>query len=191
MKDYTGLKANKLTAISFIERKNKVTYWKFKCDCGNYKITNAAKVFMSNPTVRSCGCIKIIAWRKVVINNKKKSDAYIYPIKRTQKSYYYDYKSSAKKRNYSFDISFDLFMSLVTSNCFYCNSKPNKAVKMNFRGIIYPEFICNGVDRKNNKKGYSIENCVPCCINCNRAKNTMDFIAFVDWINFIKTQPKI
>ena len=32
---------------------------------------------------------------------------------------------------------------------------------------------CNGVDRVDNTKGYSVDNSVPCCKFCNTAKHTM------------------
>ena len=38
MKDYSNLKRNYLTAISFVKRENKRGYWLFKCDCGNEKV---------------------------------------------------------------------------------------------------------------------------------------------------------
>ena len=41
----------------------------------------------------------------------------------------------------------------------------------------------SGLDRINNEVGYTRQNVVPCCIICNRAKNSMPFKDFIDWIN--------
>jgi len=44
----------------------------------------------------------------------------------------------------------------------------------------------NGVDRVNNKIGYRVDNCVPCCSVCNIMKNTLgvaDFLAHVQRIH--------
>jgi len=52
-KDITGQKNGFLTAIKFIERKNKKTYYLFKCDCGVEKIINKADVLCGK--ISPCG----------------------------------------------------------------------------------------------------------------------------------------
>ena len=44
------------------------------------------------------------------------------------------------------------------------------------------DFIYSGIDRKDNEIGYTLKNCVPCCIICNRAKNSLSFDEFLAWI---------
>jgi hypothetical protein len=39
-----------------------------------------------------------------------------------------------------------------------------------------------GIDRIDNSQGYSIENCVPCCMVCNRAKGILSLEDFKNWI---------
>ena len=41
---------------------------------------------------------------------------------------------------------------------------------------------CNGIDRIDSSKGYTVENSVPCCKYCNTAKNTMSVDEFLKWI---------
>jgi 5-methylcytosine-specific restriction endonuclease McrA len=36
----------------------------------------------------------------------------------------------------------------------------------------------NGIDRKNNSLEYTLENCVPCCRQCNFAKQGLSEIEF-------------
>ena len=55
-KNIVGNKYGKLTAIKFIGRKNKGSYWLFKCDCGNKKIIFSANV--TGGLIRSCGCYR-------------------------------------------------------------------------------------------------------------------------------------
>jgi hypothetical protein len=63
-------------------------------------------------------------------------------------------KKKSQKRNRIFDITFEQYESLIQPNkCHYCNSPLNKTG--------------TGLDRKDNKKGYSIDNVVPCCARCN------------------------
>lgn len=76
------------------------------------------------------------------------------------------YKESAKRRNLDFNITFEDFMDLWENSCFYCGSKID--------GI--------GIDRKNNNVGYTVENIVPCCSECNMAKGFRDYNSFINWI---------
>ena len=40
----------------------------------------------------------------------------------------------------------------------------------------------NGIDRKDSTKGYSIDNCVPCCPMCNKMKQTFTEEEFLNQI---------
>lgn len=54
-KDITGMKFNKLTAISIDHKKDRFVYWKCKCDCGNKTIVDIYSLLKG--TTKSCGCI--------------------------------------------------------------------------------------------------------------------------------------
>ena len=43
-------------------------------------------------------------------------------------------------------------------------------------------YLYNGIDRKNNFLGYTLENIVPCCEKCNRAKHIMNLTEFKKWV---------
>lgn len=70
--------------------------------------------------------------------------------------FFKDYVLSAKERGYSMDLQFDDFKVMVLSPCYYCK--------------IQKEGEVNGIDRVDNSKGYTKENCVACCQSCNRMK---------------------
>lgn len=53
--DITGQKFNRLTAVRFVEIRNKHRFWEFKCDCGGSKIIMASSV--TSGRTGSCGCI--------------------------------------------------------------------------------------------------------------------------------------
>jgi hypothetical protein len=80
--------------------------------------------------------------------------------------YYKEYISSAIKKGREIIIDFEIFKSLVTSACYYCNH------------ISETETI--GIDRVDNSKGYIKENCVPCCWKCNRMKHVYHPEFFLD-----------
>lgn len=67
---------------------------------------------------------------------------------------YKSYKRNANHRNIEFDITFADFKEITSKECSYCGSKEK----------------LNGIDRLDNAKGYTIENCVSCCEWCNIIK---------------------
>lgn len=53
-KDITGKRFNNLTVIEYVKTVNYKTYWKCKCDCGNYTI-----IIRDNlKRTKSCGCLR-------------------------------------------------------------------------------------------------------------------------------------
>lgn len=49
--------------------KNKQTYWKCKCECGNEKYISARH--LKDNTIRSCGCLRQEFYNRGIKNNKK------------------------------------------------------------------------------------------------------------------------
>lgn len=98
--------------------------------------------------------------------------------------FYYFQKKNAKRRKIDFKLSFDEWLMLVTSNCFYCNGKPANAYKHS--GTYYSktcgEIIYQGIDRIDNSVGYVFDNCAPCCKTCNSMKSNMGLKDFEDHI---------
>ena len=96
----------------------------------------------------------------------------------------YDFKTKAENRGLSWNLTFEQVKNLITKNCHYCSSKPfsKRFKKMPWNS----EILINGIDRKNNLLGYEIENCVPCCGICNRAKSSMSYENFIEYINRIR-----
>jgi len=67
------------------------------------------------------------------------------------------YRVGAKRRNHSFNISFELFKTLIQQPCYYCGD----------------DGIQMGIDRINNKVGYETANVRSCCPKCNVAKHNL------------------
>jgi len=69
------------------------------------------------------------------------------------KSSYTHFKANLKVRDIESSLSFEGFVALFKNpDCFYCGGEST------------------GLDRLANSIGYSIDNCVPCCMVCNRIK---------------------
>lgn len=99
---------------------------------------------------------------------------------------YRQYKHSAKKRNYSFNISKDDFNLIIFMNCYYCGDEPKqkRSITEKLRSVHHEgEYILiNGIDRFDNSIGYEFKNCVPCCFTCNKAKSVM---TIKEWNNMV------
>lgn len=174
-KNLIGLKFNHLTVLSLVvhnEYKNyKKRYWECLCDCGNTSIVATGQL-TTNKT-KSCGCIKAISNASNSINSRykivKKDAGYNY--------IYSHYRAGALRVNRVFEFNNEEFIKLLKGNCYYCGIKPSTLYSKSFYSIFY-----NGVDRVDNKKGYTKENSVSCCKMCNISKNNNTEEDFIKWI---------
>jgi hypothetical protein len=90
------------------------------------------------------------------------------------------YKAKAKKRNIEFLLSKYDVKNLISLNCFYCGIDPQNEIQRNKSKKLQIRY--GGIDRRDNLKGYTIDNCVPCCLHCNRSKATL---TFEEWRSYI------
>ena len=88
------------------------------------------------------------------------------------------YKSNAKSRGLDFDLSNDEFQAISSGDCFYCGMEPEYRTPPK---EWQPGGYWSGVDRVDNSLGYSVENCVPCCRQCNWAKRDLTQEEFYLW----------
>ncbi len=79
-------------------------------------------------------------------------------------SYFKKYRQRSPSRKLAFELSLEFFKKNVFAPCYYCND-PLKAV---------------GFDRLDNEIGYTEENCVPCCIDCNFMKRSFGIERFIE-----------
>ncbi|KKL88584.1 hypothetical protein LCGC14_1923250 [marine sediment metagenome] len=169
-----------LTVVELINIKDETprrSLWRCICTCGtqNYNVTS---IWLSRKTksTKSCGCFP--KERNHFGKTLPKEIAALNKI-------YILYKSEAKKRNLNFNISKHIFEKLIFSNCHYCDSTLSNS------SIVYRPKLgnfstkYNGIDRKNNNKGYIESNCVPCCVTCNLAKRKLSYDDFIKHITKI------
>ena len=69
------------------------------------------------------------------------------------------YKKNAKRRNIRFSLTKDQFRAITKKNCYYCNIAPY-AKATNTGRFVNGSYIYNGIDRLDNKKGYTKEKIV-------------------------------
>ena len=91
------------------------------------------------------------------------------------------------------EIDLQTFYSFSQNECFYCGIKNFNCHNVYLKKKSTTQkaknganFYYNGIDRIDNSKDHSIDNIVPCCKNCNYAKNNLSFDDFIEWIKRIK-----
>ena len=89
-------------------------------------------------------------------------------------------------RNLYSDLPIDVFLQLSQNNCYYCNCQPMNAyfhsyVKNKLNKTPFT-FIYNGIDRVDSNQNHTIDNSVPCCVYCNKAKLDRSINDFYQWI---------
>lgn len=159
----SGEKFTRLTVTGYY--KEKKAYW-CMCDCG--KIIKVRSHALRSGRVKSCGCY--IKEMMSQFATKPESIA-------VKNEVYKNYRQAAKHRNKEFLLTKEEFNNIIIQNCTYCGSKPNMSSKRN------QTFKYNGIDRKDNNIGYTLENCVSCCSTCNYAKHELALEQFQNWIN--------
>jgi len=94
-------------------------------------------------------------------------------VRESTRSQYTEYKKNAFTRNLEFELSYDNYVSIVKTICYYC-------------GVLQERGI-NGIDRINSEIGYLLNNCVSCCQICNYMKRILRFDKFINKIEHILT----
>ena len=104
---------------------------------------------------------------------QKNKEKYYY-TKHKLSGRYSTYKSNATKRGRAFDLTMEQFDSITSKPCHYCGEYD-----------VYEDMAFTGVDRIDSSKGYSFDNCVPCCRMCNSMKSDLNLDIFLKKINKI------
>jgi hypothetical protein len=174
-----GQKFGRLLVVEKLDRdKYGNQQWRCVCDCGQPLISKTASLVSAN--TESCGCLRFDAWeRKRGCKFPNRSlghgvSSFNVLVR--------DYEKGAFLRGYKWSLTNDQAKILFRGNCFYCGVEPMRV----FKGRTCDgAFICNGIDRKDGKRGYFKENCVSCCKRCNVMKMKMSTPEFLHAIKAI------
>jgi len=155
---------NKLRPNGYGTSRERLCY----CDCGNETWVISTHLVMGRRV--SCGCAPGM---KLPSGESSKNE-----ILNT-------YKQRSKKLGFDWVLTKDQFLQLVTNSCYYCNRSPSNLKKSKFGN---GDFAYNGIDRRDNTLGYTLQNSVSCCVTCNRAKGDMTVDNFISWVRDISNQ---
>ena len=165
-----GKKFGRLTVVSFAGR---YLGYDCICDCGNKTIARGWA--LKTGRHQSCGCLVKERMRARTLPN----------FQSLKNDIYRNYKTSAKRRKYEFLLTQEEFDRLTQENCYYCGTKPLMTYTWEGKKKEHEDFRYNGIDRKDNAKGYTVENSVSCCRICNNSKNILTQEEWFEWIKRI------
>lgn len=178
--DRIGQRFERLVVLERVENLGNQTAYKCKCDCGNECVVRGTP--LAKGKVKSCGCYNID-----MVRSK------FNPEQTFWNEIFAKMIWGAKKRGLSFELTLEQVKQLCLQPCHYCGTRPQedkilfnkrKLGAKNFKQEDYQRYLFkrNGIDRIDSSKGYTIENCIPCCKICNKAKLDYSYEYFMKWV---------
>jgi len=172
------------TVLSFVgirgKGKGSLRYWRLRCICVNEY--EAATGNLRYGHIRSCGYLN----KEVVTRNAR-----LYATPASTKppgvaafnQVLAVYKKGARGKGCAWKLAKEEFRSLIYGDCHYCGTPPSRMHRpRRASGNKAPGIVVNGVDRVDNEIGYTIDNCVSCCYQCNISKRSRSKEDFLDWV---------
>lgn len=172
--DITGQEFGKWKVLRREGTAWKVSTYLCQCACGKKHIVTRSRLIRGkSKQCRDCG-------RKVAARARSlpAGDAARNVVLMT-------YKRHAEDRALPWQIDEALFTAVIQLPCVYCGSVPNtRCQRAHFNGA----FVYSGLDRRDNTKGYTPENIVPCCKQCNWWKGNLPESVFLNHAKKIANQ---
>ena len=167
-KDLTGRTFTNLTVKGFSGIVARRSHWRCLCSCGRETFVDGSKLLSGH--TRSCGCIRrgmAQPWHRKEYGRSVRNRVV------------WQYRTNAKSRGVSFDLTDEEIDSLFASDCWYCGRPPSLTAT---RPKSYGEFTYNGIDRIDSFLGYTMGNVLPCCMECNYRKSAQPQQEFLLWV---------
>lgn len=152
------------------ERSGRARRYVCSCLCGGETTVRGDYLLTPAP---SCGC-------------DLKSKIGLPPGEAHLNAKFRSYKRGALIRNMPFNLTREQFSEIVSLPCVYCGAEPDYA-RLGYATTNGCRKM-SGVDRVDNDRGYGLDNVVPCCSFCNRAKGTQSVADFKRWVNAVQKQ---
>lgn len=169
----SGTRFDRLTVL-----KQEGEYCDCRCTCGREVRVETKKLRAGH--VRSCGCLRVD--QAYVMSQAK-----VLPAGETAfNSLYAQYKVQASTRQLVFELTPDTFRTLTKQVCYYCGADPAQVKRTAGSAGSY---VYNGIDRRDNMLGYTVQNCVSACGMCNGAKGVNSEKDFLGWVKLL-TEPR-
>ena len=125
--------------------------------CGNTITTRGYRLVNGN--TKSCGCFRL----EVVRNGEHHKRARKKDVAFRQ--YLSQQEKQCKNQKSFLGVNRRGVQSVYILPCYYMGTAAVGAAQNK-----HDVYVCNGIDRRDNSKGYTVENCVPCCFEVNAMK---------------------
>lgn len=139
-----------------------------RCECGLERLVQIGNLVSGGS--RSCGrkpCIDRGLGRRLPPGDQARNFIFL------------NYQSTARAKAREWALTREQFETLTASACSYCGTPPANRTKDRWGDGA---FVYSGLDRVDPNLGYTIDNVVPACIICNRAKTNMTIEEFRAWL---------
>lgn len=172
-KPKSGDKYGRLTLIAPVGiAKNRDSIWLCSCECGGRKRCRVGR--LRDGTTRSCGCL--YRETRAAAGSHHNKPNRLPPGAEAANHAFRSLRGNAKARGIGVEITLRDYLEVAQRPCYYCGqSLTNEMPDQHGAG----SFRYTGVDRKDNSLPYTVENIVPCCINCNSQKGASPAVDFV------------
>lgn len=173
-----GFKANGCEVVGMKKRENGTVMWQIECDRGH-------SFYAGDKAVNHLGLMCNKCEKYIKIKNEDREHVIL------NREYMRNVRARHKLKGGTDKtiISFEEYKKLVKQPCYYCGQKFSRVLKdiEHTRKIQVTdvEVKINGLDRIDSKKGYEIDNVVPCCKRCNTMKLDQEQSEFFNKIKLI------
>ena len=152
--DITGNIYGRLTVLQYSHTNELGTaYWLCSCTCGGLVARSGS--LLRRGSTKSCGCIK--PGSRPLNSGVAKSEQTLFKF----------FVNKARGRGHTPNLTLEQWRSLINKPCVYSGHMTNGPT---------------AIDRIDSTIGYTLENCVPCCGECNRAKGQMAHEEFITYL---------
>ena len=158
-----GNRYGRLIVKSRAKNKHGEAHWICRCDCGAERVVSGCSLRRGHS--KSCGCSYKLEYGEASFRKMIRQ-----------------IKNDAISRNIDFNLSEGQVRTLSSLPCFYCGKTPSNVCMGTRHNGSYKY---SGLDRVDNDIGYTTDNVVPCCIDCNKAKQAKSILGFLKWFKRI------
>lgn len=166
--DLTGQVFGLLTVIRWVPNKRWGGKWLCGCKCGNEVAMITSK--LTDGCDHHCGC-----------SRGRNRNGYA-PGVGASLSLMRAYIGNARSRGLSWGLTKEDFRRLTSMDCHYCDAPPRAVLR---GGPYSGDYLYNGIDRVDNTRGYSLDNCVTACGSCNWWKRDTPYSEFVGQLDYV------
>lgn len=166
-------------------RKTEGKWYECQCDCGTTYLASYSA--LKHHFTQSCGCLRREK-ASARLQSMRQSGVIrpLLPLEEVAMRHrVYVYAKAARNRGHAFELTKEQCRALLLGDCFYCGAPPRTSLRVvgKHRGVV-PQKV-NGIDRKDNDLGYTVDNSVSCCAVCNHMKHTLSVDEFIAHIQRI------